>query len=258
MIKAIKRKVQEILETFNLKIIRANLQPWGHDLYVDLNRIKPLAQFKIVFDVGANVGQSNVVYAEKFKNAKIFSFEPFSNSFDKLCKTTSHNRNVVCIQKALGSVPEQLRVQVQEKSTQNSLASSRNNADQIGVKTELIEVITLDDFVDSEKISQIDFIKIDTEGFEMEVLEGGEKTIRSGKINLISLELGIREHERTTFYNKIHPYLTERGFDVLGFYKQSQSLYTKTRFLMHCDVLFINTQWSRELRPGYVKSFEYD
>lgn len=258
MIKLIKSAVQKLLDKFNLKIIRINLQPWGNDLYVDLDRIKPLAEFKVVLDVGANVGQSTSVYVEKFKHAKIFSFEPFTESFEKLQLKSRINKNVACFQKALGNSSGQMKVQLQEKSTQNSLSTNRNKVNHAGAKTELIEVITLDEFVKTKGISQIDFIKIDTEGFETEVLMGGEDIIRSGKVNLISLEIGINDHERTTFYNEIHPYLTERGYDVLGFYKQSQSLYTKSRFLMHCDVLFINRNWSKTLRPSFVKSYKYD
>ena len=55
-------------------------------------------------------------------------------------------------------------------------------------KTRLIPVVSLDDFIASKGISKVDLIKIDTEGFEMEVLKGAKRTIENLKPKFIQIE----------------------------------------------------------------------
>jgi hypothetical protein len=54
--------VKKLLAHFGLKVFRSKNEPWGLDLYNDLSRLTSLDEFKIVFDVGANVGQSRDLY----------------------------------------------------------------------------------------------------------------------------------------------------------------------------------------------------
>jgi FkbM family methyltransferase len=241
-----------------LKLSRLKNEPWGIDLYNDLNRLIILEEFKMVIDVGANIGQSCKVYSEQFPNATIYSIEPVSSTFQKLVKNTSNLERIMCFNFALGNEPGTVKIPLQEKSTLNSLSKSRTNISKVDTLYEVIQVEKLDNIAIRHSISDIDFLKVDTEGFEMEVLKGAINLLENGKIKLILLELGIKNNKRTTPYNKVQEFLAPLGYDVLGFYKQSQSLYTKSRFLMHSDVLFVNIEWSKSLKPSYVKSFEYD
>lgn len=258
MKKQVKKFFNQLLQKFNLRMIRLNYLPWGFDMFNDLEKLYPLKNFMTIFDVGANVGQSTIIYIDKFKNGKIYSFEPVYATFQKLKKATSTNKNVSCFHTALGEFKGSQVIPLQEKSTLNSLSSTRNATISEGDETEEIKIEKLDQIFLDLKLSEIDFLKIDTEGFEMEVLKGAENTLQQGKIKFILLELGIKKHPRTTFYNDVSNYLSLNGYDVVGFYKQSSSLYTKGRFLMHSDVLFVNSDWSKTLRPNFVKSYEFD
>lgn len=253
-----KKLIKNLFSKFGIKVIRENHQVWGTDLFLDLNKLYSLNKFKIVFDVGANVGQSCILYSQKFKSSNIYSIEPVLSTFNQLKVNTKNISRANCINVALGNFKGELEIELQEKSTLNSLSESRKSDYLPNKVLEKIKVETLDNIIIDKGINEIDFLKIDTEGYEMEVLEGARDTIENGKVKFLLLELGIKEHERTTPYIKIHDYLTNSGYDVIGFYKQSQSLYTKSRFLMHCDVLFINREWSKSLRPSFVKSYEFD
>lgn len=155
---------------------------------------------------------------------------------------------------ALGSKPGKIKVFLNDKSTQNSLNPYRNKGKNAFAIQEEVTIDTLDNYCSVNKIDSIDFLKIDTEGYEMEVLLGGLEKIKGGKVKFILLELGIRHLPQTSFYNDIHKKLTELNFQVFAFYRQSQSLYSDERFMMHADVLFINQEWSKLLNPSFKKS----
>lgn len=171
---------------------------------------------------------------------------------------SSKNERSVCVNAALGESTGKVTIPLQDKSTQNSLSKKRSGNNIGGLILEEIEVDTLDNFVLTHAIDRIDFLKIDTEGFEMEVLKGGLHFLKKGGTKFILLELGLKLHDRTTFYNRVQEHLTSLGYDVVGIYKQSQSLYTKSRFLMHADILFVNSEWSKTLKPGFVKSYDFE
>lgn len=254
----IKELIRGGLSNLGLKVSRIKKEPWGVDLFNDVSRLTSLNDIKVVFDVGANVGQSRNLYLKKFSSSKIFSFEPVISTFKILEETNPNTNKSFCYNLALGETTEKIKIPLQEKSTQNSLSKKRNENSNPIYNLEEIKVDSLDNIVQKLDIDYIHFLKIDTEGFEMEVLKGASNYLKSKKVRFILLELGIKSHPRTTFYNSIQEYLSQLGYDVVGFYKQSQSLYTKGRFLMHCDVLFINSEWSKTLRPKFVKSFEYE
>lgn len=256
--KLIKGLIKRVLSNLGLKVSRIKKEHWGVDLFIDISRLIDLNDIKVVFDVGANIGQSRNVYLKKFPSSKIFSFEPIKSTFKTLKESNPDVDKAFSFNLALGETNEKIKIPLQEKSTQNSLSKRRNENSNPLLNLEEVQVDTLDNIVEKIDIDNIDFLKIDTEGFEMEVLKGASNFLKSKKVRFILLELGIKSHPRTTFYNSIQEYLSHFGYDVIGFYKQSQSLYTKGRFLMHCDVLFISSEWSKTLRPKFVKSFEYE
>ena len=70
-----------------------------------------------------------------------------------------------------------------------------------------VESITIDEFVDENKINRLDFIKLDVEGSELEVLKGGERSIRKFKPKLAISIYHKLEHffEIPLYLNKILP-----------------------------------------------------
>lgn len=129
---------------------------------------------KLAFDVGANIGQSTKVLAKGFK--RVVAFEPHPESFDIL--NVEMPMNVEAKNFALTSV---------EGSVHLDVASYSNSTGQYvtgeglhwGDLTDKVEVEghTLDWCV--EKFGSPSFVKIDTEGHEVEVVRGGPKLFAS-------------------------------------------------------------------------------
>lgn len=144
---------------------------------------------EICFDIGANNGEYSLLL-NKNTNAKIYSFEPLAETFEKLKKATI-GKNIICEKIALGSKTERKTLYYNPKSSQK--ASLHRDMNKIHyVKNDykqVIKVLTLDEYVKKNKIKKIDLMKIDTEGNELEVIKGSLKTISNLKPTFIQIEM---------------------------------------------------------------------
>lgn len=126
------------------------------------------ASGSLAFDVGANIGQSTKVLARGFK--KVVAFEPCQESYDILAVEMPHN--VQTVQAAVSSESGQVTLQEAQASIQTGqLVSHEGLAWGPLVGTRTVTSHTLADLVDS--FGQPDFVKIDTEGHEVEIVKGG-------------------------------------------------------------------------------------
>lgn len=160
----------------------------------------------IVFDVGANEGQTIKRVSRIFRNPKIYAFEPIPELVKKLHKEFSDDvisGNLVLVNSACGNVNSQSDFYVNAVSGHSSLLSLNPNSEWLKrrsgeklLKTgeytkELIKVkvITLDDFTNMEGVEHINFLKLDTQGSEINVLHGAKNLLLKGKIDVIQTEL---------------------------------------------------------------------
>ena len=200
--------------------------PIGIDLKEDLTnkfQIKP----KLIFDVGANYGQTALYYREAFKDATIFSFEPIKQSFDKLVKNTKHYKNIFCYNIALGDEKKEVEIFLHEErfSACNSLKFDNRDGNGAASK-EVVKVTTLNDFVMENKIEHIDLLKIDTEGYELEVLRGGENILTKGLVNAIIGEVALStKNNRNTQLHALISYLDNFNYFFVGLYDTDARTY---------------------------------
>lgn len=128
-----------------------------------------------VLDIGAHLGLMSVTISQLVgKNGRIYCFEPTPNTYKILTKIIELNgaENIVtpvnaAVAKEEGTMDFYLASD--EGSNSNSLVS-KNHRDRVPVK---INVTTIDSFVQKHSLTQLDFLKIDAEGSEYEVLLGG-------------------------------------------------------------------------------------
>lgn len=192
--------------------------PLGVDLKEDLiNKfhINP----KCIFDVGANYGQTALHYREAFKNAKIFSFEPVKESFNNLVKNTEHYKNIFSYNFAFGDEKKEVEIFLHEErfSACNSLKFDNRDGD--NAPKEIVKVMTLNDFVKENKIEYIDLLKIDTEGYELEVLKGGENILSQHSVSAIIGEVALStKNNRNTQLHALVSYLDKFDYYFVGLY----------------------------------------
>lgn len=216
----IKTKIREFLiKLSGYWIYKKKHLPVGCDLFNDL-KYKIGLPLKTVFDVGANVGQTALNFDKEFQDTEIFSFEPVKTTFLKLTANTKNNCRINCNNIAFGDKVESVEINIFEErsSALNSLKKEAMNQND-GIK-ETIEVMTGDIFCQENSISEIDLLKIDTEGYEIKVLEGFSKMISDSRIKAIYCEVGFSPiNKRNTYINELFDFASQNDFQFYGLYE---------------------------------------
>lgn len=157
-----------------------------------------IKQADVIIDIGANIGITTLFFASLNEKAKVYAFEPHLKSFMRCKENASLNnfKNITYLNKGLGAVKgfEKLYEIRENNPGMNRILKENKN-----VPFTTITIDTLDDFTRDKNISKIDFIKIDVEGYEYEVIYGGRKTIAESKpVMLVELDdNNLREHNRS-------------------------------------------------------------
>jgi FkbM family methyltransferase len=130
----------------------------------------------IVLDVGANIGCTSILFAGKAKH--VYSFEPSPTTFRYLEENlrSAQLGNVTATNIALGKENESKELVFAANNRSGAFVSAQSTASD-GHQVEWIHVMKGDDFVRRQEIHRVDFIKIDVEGFEKQVIEGLTETI---------------------------------------------------------------------------------
>ncbi|MEA5525462.1 FkbM family methyltransferase [Nodularia spumigena] len=220
----LKKQIKKILKACGYTLYHTKTMPFGCDLKEDIARLSPDLNLRTIFDVGANKGQTTLDYRRKFPEAKIFCFEPVSQTFEVLKANVGLDPNVYCFNLALGEENKQDKILVQGTSGSNSISNVSKVNPSADQSLETVNIMTLDQFMaeDDHKIDQIDLLKIDTEGYECQVLRGAEATLRSEKIFYISIEVTFRQQDNHhTQFSTISEMLADYNFNFVGLYDAS-------------------------------------
>lgn len=161
----------------------------------------------IFFDVGANVGLMTLFVAKLVKNSGlVFSFEPVADINSQLRRNVELNelKNVRIFNTALGSKKSSLKIYSHLEINRGS--SSLVPQTDCLEKGDLVKIEPLDSFIDCLENRLIKLIKIDVEGWELEVLRGGDKLLSSDKAPILCIEC-----------SKLHPIFGGNIEDIFDF-----------------------------------------
>ena len=189
-------------------------------MFAFLSNIK-IPDAPIILDIGANIGIYSLSYASLFKNSNIYSFEPVNSIYQELINNININSNFTkrihafnfgfsdnCKSMSL-SIPTSEQHERYRHNNNCGLFSIHGKGD----NTVDAKFITLDSFMlERGSPNFVDFIKIDVEGHEFEVLKGAENTITKCKpiivmeFNELTRTLSQHSHESFSIFFKKHNY----------------------------------------------------
>jgi FkbM family methyltransferase len=169
----------------------------------------------VIFDVGVNIGSFLLNFAQLSPNGQVFGFEPDVRNFERAVNNLELNdfSNVTLIRKALGSAPgTATMLMVNENNAgMNRIRIDESNIPDSKITCE-VEIIRLDDFVESEKLKSLDLIKIDVEGFELNVLKGAQHSLRKFR-PILFIELDDDNlHEQGNSAKELIEFLEREGY----------------------------------------------
>ena len=177
-------------------------------------------------DIGANIGKYTELLLKE-TNAQIVSFEPLNEAFQDLKKIELKNLNRLKVfNYAIGEKNETLELNYSNNKSEK--ASFTEHLDKLSFyefnknKKVKANVLTLDTFIkknlDIFNIKEIDLIKIDTEGFELEVIKGAQETIKSMSPKYIQFEFNWHQLFKNQNMYSFSKYLKEYElFQILPF-----------------------------------------
>jgi FkbM family methyltransferase len=216
MISIFARFKERIERISGCRIYRKTL-PHGVDCYLDIEKKMGREAVKVVFDVGANVGQSAIRYVHEFPHAEIYSFEPVAATYQQLVAATQGYSRIKPYNLGMGREPGKMTIHVNPLNLVSSIKQCRPED-----HPETIELESIESFAKKHHVETIDFLKIDTEGYDLEVLAGATQLLRRQQIHYVLSEC---EPVSRTNYFVGFPALVEFmggfGYRLSGVYEQS-------------------------------------
>jgi FkbM family methyltransferase len=163
-----------------------------------------------VVEIGANVGEFTLMASNIAQ--KVFAFEPDPNCFRCLKENISSKNNIEIFESAASKENRSEVFYVSTEDADSSLIKPKIYTDEIEIKS-----VRLDSWMDSLGLQKIDFLKLEAEGAEIEVLEGlGEKI---HFVRKISVDGGPERYGEPTS-DDVDRFLQAKGFNtnVIGYH----------------------------------------
>lgn len=153
---------------------------------------------KTIIDGGANVGIASVYFANKFKDAEIISIEPEENNFNLLKENTLPYQHIECLQAGIWNKNESIYINNPDALAAGFMVETNRK------EGKHLEGITIDEIMKLKNWHQIDILKMDIEGAELEVFSGKDLAWL-GKTKLLIIELHdfYKANCTRTFFNAI-------------------------------------------------------
>jgi FkbM family methyltransferase len=231
---SIKRAIKAGFRRFGLEVKRLP-SDIGHDPYRDMKRLTFSIERPVIFDVGANAGQSVDRIRSYFAHPIIHAFEPSPDTFKQLQKATKAVPDLVLNNLALGRYNGTADLVENTESVMSSLLEFGPDSWGSVKKKTPVAVSTLDEYCTGKMVESIDILKLDTQGFELEVLNGGENLFSQGRVSVVFMEITFSEmYQGLPSLDVLYRFMIERGFLLVAFY----DIHYQNNRLGWCDALF--------------------
>ena len=203
-----------------------------YDLVDNLIHQKRIVKFignkniRIVLDIGAHKGEF-LNHIKKIKSIrKVYSLEPQKNIFNELLKEID-NKKFFAYNIAISNNNGKQKMQINDFSMTSTLSKLNEKSKYYKIKNliignkkkkfEFIKTEKLDFFTKKRKLKNIDLLKIDTEGHELNVVKSGLKTLKKTKYLLVEF----RQNDLYLNYSSslLHKMITKNNFELVKSFK---------------------------------------
>lgn len=199
---------------------------FGDDVRIILGQSKP-----VLFDVGANMGQTIDMFQRVFRDPEIHAFEPSRATFEAL-KTRQYSRRVTLNNFALGDRSYQKDFSNNDMSVLSSFLplddSAENRFRDTKIRAvETVDIKTVDWYMAEHNIARVDLLKVDTQGFDLQVLKGASQSLEAGLIGAVFVELNfVKMYLGQASAREIDEFLTDHGLALVDYYEKVRQGHT--------------------------------
>ena len=195
--------------------------------------------FKTVVDVGANKGQFSLASREHLKDATVYAFEPQAKPAAIFESVFKGDDKVILFKMAVGREARESIMNISHSDDSSSILNISDLQNEIFPNTykngsEVIVENTMESALDPECIVGLSLLKIDVQGYELEVLMGSLSCM--SKFSYVYCECSyLSLYEGQALASDVIQFMMEHGFHVDGVYN---TCYTKGGDAIQSDFLF--------------------
>lgn len=179
----------------------------------DVYELDKIEEDDVVIDVGAHIGVCTLKAAKKARKGLVVAVEPYPPNFKLLRTNLRMNRleNVVPLNIALADYNGEAKLYIALHTYSHTISDNMTKAtDAISNKKMKVKVRTLDSLIKELGVKRVNFIKIDAEGAELNILKGADNTLR----NNADLRVAVASYHLLGEVEKVSHFLASRGFNV--------------------------------------------
>jgi FkbM family methyltransferase len=175
---------------------------------------------KIIYDIGAYKGTWSLMAQAITKCEIIHAFEPLKMHVDQLYPGVGQNQNIIFHNVAVGSVPGNQEINITNRSDASSLLLPTDKVltqyEVAKIESESVKVVTLDSYVSDNNLQSPDLIKLDVQGYELEVLKGALNCI--SQATWILCEVSFQEYYlNQPLFHEIAAFLHNLNYSIYAF-----------------------------------------
>lgn len=221
----IRSGINRLLRPLNLKLVSAfrnqlHGESLEHDLRLLIHAAEPLC-----IDVGANRGQTIDLLQGIFEKTEIHAFEPSTRMFEYLTGNYANDR-VFVYNQGVGDKKGIVEFNNLSDTTMSSVLKLVNipwssNEKDYECELEEVQMTTIDDFVKQKNINQVDLLKSDAQGYDLNVLKGAKKSLNTKVVKYVLVEILFMEmYEKQGKYTDYFEFLESCGFYLIDLYEK--------------------------------------
>ena len=210
------------------------------DRFEDIRQLTAISN-PIIVDAGCHTGSVTAKFLRIFDNPTIHAIEPNPDFASQLRERFGSYENVIVHEKALGSQNRKGNINILNYPLASSILTSTETSKKYhGEKMEIsdvleIEIVRLESIIDHE----IDILKMDLQGYELEALKGSENVLHEIKLILLEVEF-IPLYENQPLFGDLDVFLRGKGFNFHNFY----DLWThRDGQLTSGDAIYLNSKY---------------
>jgi FkbM family methyltransferase len=175
-----------------------------------------------IVDVGGSEGLTATMFAGNLKNNKVYVFEPIKQNYLKILEKSKRFSNIVPVNKALGNESGKTTINIASRVSSSSIFSLNSNPES-EIFSEILKKVSAEEIIISRLESEIpsdekiSILKIDVQGYELEVLKGAGNRI--SETAFVILEMNNHEgYKGSPKYFELDAYLRNAGLILIDIF----------------------------------------
>lgn len=249
MLYAAKKLVQDLIRKMGYDIRKFQRNTIGISPFTDMSIFLEHEKRPMIFDVGANHGQSLKKFKALFPKSRIHSFEPGEKAFDFLSDVAKGYSDINVNNYGLGSKTGE---QIFYENTHSDMSSFLDiGSDGWGriQQQKRLKIETIDDYCDQKGIDAIHILKSDTQGYDFEVIKGARGMMSQNRVYLVYFEFIYSDmYQKLPRIDEVFRYMYDSNFLLVNFYDSNMA----NRVLSWNDMMFINRDFYEKTQAKCV------